>query len=91
MPTRFFKIALLTWALSGCAGTGPVVAVSQGPELTAWWERLTIEPRGKTLRGIPVSSVNPGWCEVTELTHRLFAHLPPQLPRHWYPAAPDTR
>ena len=91
MQSRFLKIALLSWVLNGCAGTGPVVAVSQQPESSASWERLTIEPQGKTLRGIPASSVDPEWCEVTELSHQLFAHLPPQLPRHWHPAAPDTR
>jgi hypothetical protein len=91
MLNRLFKIALLTCILTGCADARPVVAVSQEPESTAWWGRLTIEPHGKTIRGIPASSVNPEWFEVTELTHQLFADLPPQLPSHWHPADPEMR
>ena len=91
MPSRVFKIGILSCMLAGCTATRPVVAVSQQPESTAWWGRLTIEPHGKTLRGIPASSVNPEWCEVTELTHHLFAHLPPELPSQSHPADPDTR
>lgn len=90
MPTRVFRIGLLGCLLAGCTGTGPVVVVSQQPDASAWWTRLTIEPHGKDIRGIPASSLNPAWCEVTELTHQLFAQVPAQS-GPWHPAAPEMR
>jgi hypothetical protein len=63
---------LLALVIAGCVTPLPVVVVNSVPANHAWWLRTSFNPSGTTLRGIPVSRIDPGWCKITELEAGIF-------------------
>lgn len=80
-------LALTALLLTGCATHPPVVAVKAEPSHYAWWLRTTFHPRGKTLRGIPVGSINSLWCRINELEPGIFPSVKESLANNWDPSS----
>jgi hypothetical protein len=72
-------------ALSGLVGSAagraqtiaqpPFVSVHPEPARDPWWQRATLNPQSKTLRGMSIKRLQPAWCAAEAFTREIFGDV----------------
>lgn len=58
--------------LASCSKQPEFVSVAPEPTHYAWWLRVTYNPFGKAVRGIPIEQISSDWCYANEFSLDLF-------------------
>lgn len=72
VPLRIIAIAACLFAGTAWSSQGLLVTLNPDADGIAWSEHTEFQPRGMSIRGIPVRQLRSDWCKASEFTLQAF-------------------